>query len=279
MLGREIEHMMREAGKSPADVAEILSTSRSRVGQLLTGQGTVSVGDLERLATQLGFTDPGYHESLFALQKNNHKRGYWTSGYRRAYGDELRLRVDIEMHADRIREFEVEVIPGLLQCADYVRALYADVPSVNGLTLDDQVQARTARHEIFDKDAPPAVHFVMSESCLRRVWCERPVMVTQLKHMIRLSQREHVMIQVLPFDRPVGRRTYIGNRFTLLRIPSAGVAGPLELAYTEDEGAFRFLDERKALDAYDSAWTRLSTAALSFEDTRGFLRHMITEFE
>ena len=277
MLGREIELMMQLAGKTTADLAEILGTSRSRVGQLLTGQGLVSVGDLERLANHLGFPDPGYHQALFALQKDNHKRGFWTSGYRRAYIHEMRLRVDIELHTDRIREFEVEVVPGLLQCADYARALYSGVPEIDGLTLDDRVEARTARQAIFDRDDPPNTHFVLSESCLRRVWCDRSVMVTQLKHMIGLSQRENVMIQVLPFDQPVGRRTPIENRFTLLRIPTPGIAGPLEVAYTESHGEFRYLDDSAALTAYDSTWTRLTTAALTFEGTRRFFREMIKE--
>jgi transcriptional regulator with XRE-family HTH domain len=277
MLGREIEHMMKTAGKSPADLADILGTSRSRVGQLLSGQGLVSVGDLERLANQLGFPDADYHAALFALRKDNHKRGFWNTGYRRAYTHELRLRVDIEMHADRIREFEVEVVPGLLQCPDYVRAFYAGMPETEGLTLDDEVKARVARQDIFGKENPPNVHFVLSESCLRRVWCDGPTMAAQLEYMIALSQRENVMIQVLPFARPVGRRTPIGNRFTLLRIPAVGVAGPLELAYTEGRGEIRYLDDVDALTAYDNAWTRLSTASLTFDETRSFLHEMIKE--
>lgn len=279
MLGWEIEHMRKAASKTPTELASILSTSRSRVQQILDGKANVSVGDLERLANQLGFTDPGYHETLFDLRKDSHKRGYWTTGYRRAYSEELRVRVDIEGHADRIREWEVEIPPGLTQHPSFVRALYDGVPESSGLTLEDRIEARTARQAIFDKPNPPEVHFVMSESCLRRVWSDRPTMVEQLQHMISLSQRENVFMQVLPFNRPPGRRVSIGNRFTLLRLPTAGVAGPLELAYTEGPDEFRYLDEQKALDAYDTNWTRLTGAALSFEETRDFLRAMIAEFK
>ncbi|MBE1580556.1 helix-turn-helix domain-containing protein [Amycolatopsis roodepoortensis] len=277
MLGREIEHMLSEAGKTPSELAAILSTSRSRVQQILDGKASLSIGDLERLANQLGFTDPGYHETLFELRKDSHKRGYWNTGYRRAYSEELRVRVDIESHADRIREWEVEIPPGLTQPPRFVRALYAGVPESSGLTLEDRIEARTARQAIFDKPNPPVAHFVMSESCLRRVWRDEETKIDLLKHMIALSQRENIFMQVLPFDQPVGRRVAIGNRFTLLRLPTAGVAGPLELAYTEGPEEFRYLDDKKALDAYDSAWTRLTSAALGFEETRRFLRAMIAE--
>jgi transcriptional regulator with XRE-family HTH domain len=280
VLGREVEHMIKTAGKTQTEIAKFMETSPSRVTGLLAGHHNIAIGDLERLATYLGFTDDDYLEALRALWRNNQKRGFWSSGYRRAYSEEMRLRVDVEKNSDRIRSFEVEVMPGLVQCESYVRALYSGLPDpdANGLSLEDHVQARVARQDIYDKDTPPSVHFVLSESCLRRVWGDASVMREQLEYLIALSQREYVMIQVLPFDAPVGRRTPISNRFSLLRIPSPGVAGPLELAYTEGEGEFRYLDDKKALDAYDSAWTRLSTAALSFEESRRFLRQVAREF-
>jgi len=277
LLGREIANMMKAADKTQAEVARFMETSQSRVNGLLAGQNSITVGDVERLARYLGRTDDEYLEVLRGLRRDSHKRGYWNTGYRRAYSEEMRLRVDVEKHADRIREFDVEVMPGLVQCESYVRALYDGLPE-DGFTLDDRVQARVNRQDIYEKSHPPNVHFVLSESCLRRVRGDKAVMREQFDYLIKLSQREHIMVQVLPFDTPVGRRTPISNRFTLLRIPSPGAAGPLELAYTEGEGEFRYLDDKKAVDAYDNAWTRLSSAALSFEASRKFLRKVGREF-
>jgi hypothetical protein len=198
--------------------------------------------------------------------------------YRRAYQEEFRLRIDLEEHADQIRAVAVEVVPGLAQCESYVRALYADTPDEDGLTLDDRVQARIARQDIYDKAEPPNVHFVLSESCLRRVWGEATVMREQIDYLIKLSNRPNVMIQVMPFDARPGRRSPIGDRFTLVRVPSPGVAGPLELAYVETVGEIRYLDDKDALTAHEMAWTRLSTAALSFADSRKFMRQVVSDF-
>jgi hypothetical protein len=110
------------------------------------------------------------------------------------------------------------------------------------------------------------------------MWGDVRVMREQLDHLVKLSNREHVMIQVMPFNAPPGRRSPIGNRFTLVRVPSPGAAGPLELAYIEGEGEIRYLDDKKALSAHDVAWSRLSTAALSFEDSRKFIRKVAREF-
>jgi hypothetical protein len=190
----------------------------------------------------------------------------------------MRLLVDAETQADQIRSAACEVVPGLLQCPAYVRALYGDAPDPDDLTLEDRVQARVARQAIYRRNDPPLVHFVLSESCLRRVFGDRAVMREQLTHMIRLTDRPTVMVQVLPFDAPSGRRSPIGNRFTILRIPSPGYAGPLELVYAEGEGDIRYLDHKGALMAHDLAWTRLSTAALSFADSREFMKDVANGF-
>lgn len=279
LLGRELAHMIETAGVSQADAAKLIETSQSRIAGLVTGAGNMSPGDLELVANKLGFTDEGYKETLRELRRDNHKRGFWTTGHNRAYSEDLRLRIDLEKHADQVRVAEVEVVPGLLQCETYVRAMHADQPEIDGLTLDDRVQARLARQDILDKTEPPTVQFVLSESCLRRMWGEPAVMREQIDHLIKMSNRPHIMIQVMPFDVPPGRRSPISNRFTILRVPSPGAAGPLELAYTEGEGEIRYLDDKRALAAHDKAWARLTSTALSFVDSRRFMKQVRTELK
>lgn len=280
MLGREIAHMMNAAGVSQAQVATMLETSQSRIAMLLNGGGSIAPGDLMVLASRLGFKDKGYLQALSELRRDNHKRGFWSTGYNRAYTEDLRLLIDLERHVDQVRASWTEVVPGLLQCASYIRAMYDEPLSAReGLTQEETVQARLARQEILTKQKPPLVHHIMSESCLRRRWATAAVMCEQIAHLITLSQRSNVMIQLLPFDMPPGRRSPIGTRFTLLRAPSPGVAGSLELAYHDEEGEIRYLDDKKTLVAYDTAWARLTAAALSFAESRAFMTRVLDDFQ
>lgn len=279
LLGREIAHMISQAGLSQADAARLIETSQSRIASLVNGGSSISPGDLLLLADRLGITEEGYREALRELRRDNHKRGFWTTGHNRAYAEDIRLLVDLEQHADQIRSAEVEVIPGLLQCEPYARAMHSDQPDTGQpVSLEDRITARLARQNILDIEDPPVVHFVLSESCVRRVWGDRTVMTDQIEHLIALADRPHVHLQVLPFDQPAGRRSPIGNPFTLLRVPSPGAAGPLELAYVEGESELRYLDDKKALKAYEAAWTRLSDAALRFEESRKFLKSVVRDF-
>jgi plasmid maintenance system antidote protein VapI len=287
LLGREIAHMIDTADSTQTEAAKIIETSQSRIASLIGGGSNIAPGDLEMLAKGLGFTDPGYLQALRDLRRDNHKRGFWTTGHNRAYSEEIRLRIDLERHADEIRGVEVEVVPGLLQTERYARAQHAEESNQSGVTLDDRIAARLARQTIMDKTDPPLIHYVMSESCVRRTWGEDDdddIMREQIKHMITLSQRPNVRLQVLPFRPPPRRSKEKQNKkgisapFTLLRVPTTGAAGSLQMAYVEGESEIRYLDDRKALRTHEEAWGRLTNAALKFEETRDFLRDVARDF-
>lgn len=279
LLGREIAHMIQTAGVSQADAAKLIETSPSRIATLLNGGGTVSPGDLELLARRLGFADEGYKESLLQLRRDNHKRGYWTTGHNRAYAEDLRLLVDLEKHADQIRSAQVEVVPGLLQCETYVRAQHTYLPEDSDISPEDWITARLARRDILDRPEPPMTQFILSEGCVRQVWGDHEVMREQIDYLIKLSKRPNVMLQLMPFDIP-GRRVAIETPFTLIHVPSPGAAGPLELAYVESvAGEIRYLDDKRALRAHEAAWVRLTNAAMTFEQTRTFLREVAQDFK
>jgi hypothetical protein len=260
-------------------VAAALARQRDFSTVTTVGGSSISPGDLVLLATKLGFEDEGYQEALRELRRDNHKRRFWTTGYNRAYSEDLRLLVDLEKHADQIRSAQAEVMPGLLQCEAYVRSMHADEPERDGLTADYVVHARLARQEILDKANTPRVYFVLSESCRRRVWGDAKVMREQLDHVIKLSNRADVMVQVMPFNSPLGSRATIGNRFVLVRVPSPGVAGALGLAYVEGEAELRYLDDKKALAAHETAWARLTAAALGFPESRTFVKQVAAELK
>lgn len=279
LLGREIAHMIDRAGVSQAEAAKLIETSQSRIASLISGAGNIAPGDLVLLASKLGFDDEGYQEALRKLRRDNHKRGFWSTGHNRAYSEDVRLLVDLEKHTDQIRWSEVEVVPGLLQCESYVRAMHAGQAERDDLTIEDLVQARLARQDILEKPDPPTMHFVVSESCLRRTWGgDAEVMREQLDHVIKLSNRSNVMVQVMPYRSAPGRQSSIGNHFVLLRLPSPGQAGPLELAYIEGVGEIRYVDDKKALAAHDDAWARLVAGALGFSESRDFIKQVVREF-
>lgn len=284
LLGREIEHMISVAGVNQADAARIIDTSQSRIAMLISGASSITVGDLERLAVALGFTDPGYLDNLEALRRDNHKRGFWNTGHRQAYLEELRLLVDLEAHASRLRVAEAEIVPGLIQCDSYIRALHEPLSDGEtatqapaAVTVDDSVRARLARQDVLGAADAPDFHTVLSESCLRREYGGPSVMAEQMEYLLALSHRPNITLQVLPFDAPT-RGAGMEDRFTLVRVPSPGAAGDLNMAIVESQGDIRYIDHEPAVRARETVWERLSAAAADPDRSRIFIDRVARSF-
>ncbi|WP_054814697.1 Scr1 family TA system antitoxin-like transcriptional regulator [Nocardia arizonensis] len=278
LLGREIAHMIATAGVSQAEAAKLIETTQSRIAGLINGVGAITVGDLELLAARLGFDDPQYLDNLRELRRDNHKRGYWDTGVRAAYAENLRLLVDLEDHSSLIRVTEAEIIPGLVQCRSYIHALHEAAGERPGVTVDDEVQARLARQEVLNKPSTQLIyHAILSESCLRREQGPRSVMLEQLEHLQTLSLQPNVQLQVLPFSVRV-HGAGMEDRFAMFRVPSPGAAGDLDIVVTESQGALRYSDDKPDLAARELVWARLTAAALSPADSREFCANVARTF-
>jgi transcriptional regulator with XRE-family HTH domain len=277
LLGREIDAMIRRARMTQADAGKLIEVSQSRIASVIAGTGNLTPDALETLAHGLGVTDSDYIATLLELHRDNHKRGFWTTGHRRAYMDELRLLVDLENQADRLRETGAEIVPGLLQHPNYIRALHEplqlDITDPDAVTVEDYVQARLARQQNLTKPRPPEFHAILSESCLRRSYGGDGVMLEQINHLIEVSWRPNIILQVMPFTHQApGAGTE--DRYTLIRVPSPGAAGDLEMAVVEAQGEIRYIDDKPAIATREKIFARLSATALGEADSRQFMHHI-----
>ncbi|WP_280363250.1 helix-turn-helix transcriptional regulator [Nocardia abscessus] len=278
LLGREIDDLLRRSRVTQADAGRIVGVGQSRIAAAIAGTGNLTAEALKKLVTELGIGDENYLQILLDLREDNHRRGYWTSGYRRAYIEDLRLLVDLEAVADRLRETAAEIIPGLLQHPDYIRALHQpfqpDDHDPDAITVDDYVQARTARQQILFTRKAPEFHAILSESCLRRTYGNDQVMVDQISHLIELSGRPNIQLQVMPFTHQAPGAG-MEDRYILVRVPSPGAAGDLEMAVVEAQGEIRYIDDKPAVAIRDKIFNRLTMTALSPADSRQFMHHLL----
>ncbi|HUN32262.1 MAG TPA: helix-turn-helix transcriptional regulator [Trebonia sp.] len=106
-----------------------------------------------------------------------------------------------EEKASRILEYDNRVFPGLLQTADYSRAV---MRAVRQFDSDDQidrdVRERIERQSIWRKESPPAGWFVIDESVLHRPFGGVQVMREQLDNVLEMAGRRRIFIQVARFS-------------------------------------------------------------------------------
>jgi hypothetical protein len=106
--------------------------------------------------------------------------------------------VELERTANTIRTFETRVIPALFQTDDYARALLTSIMSPDD--IDEALRAQTERKTLFDRRNPPHIFLVIDEVALRRKIGSPDIAREQLAHLLRLSERPEISIQVLSQD-------------------------------------------------------------------------------
>ncbi|MGW2543183.1 helix-turn-helix domain-containing protein [Kitasatospora sp. NPDC001574] len=180
-----------------------------------------------------------------------------------------------EARAAEIRMFEVDVVPGLLQTAEYATALEAGhvrQASATQEQAEERVSFLATRQQCLDRTPPPIVHAVLDESCVRRPIGGRDVMVRQLLHLEELGKRPNIAIQVAPFslgeDRPFMRMVF------LLTMPDRKVLG-----YSENEHR-GFLDrEAEAVLPVVKSYDRLQIEAMNQADSLAMIRSVRRDLE
>ncbi|MFE9330315.1 helix-turn-helix transcriptional regulator [Streptomyces sp. NPDC006925] len=120
----------------------------------------------------------------------------WPVVIEHAYPDWFRPFVDLEKDAVSIWNFQNQVVPGLLQTEEYVRAVFdgGRLPHAQEL-----IAARLTRQHILEEESPPEIWAVLDESILRRPIGGAEVMRRQLEHLLACAADPRVVLQVLPF--------------------------------------------------------------------------------
>jgi hypothetical protein len=276
MLINELNRLKQASGIKDADAARHLGCQPSKINRILLGQSKISPGDAKLLGELYG-ASPELIEVMLDLARNLGQKGDW-SGYRDLYRESFRMVLDLEDASNRIRQVQSEIVPGLLQTDDYVRALN-EAPTPFGIrsNVDHAITASRQRRAVLTRENAPKVSFVLSESCLRRTYGDKTVMRDQMHRLIELADLPSVQLQVLPFHNtsPV---IYASLNFALLNIPGPGIASPLSFVHVEQYDDARYLDDEDRVQAYEQLWGYIQAAALGPVDSTEFIGKVAEQY-
>lgn len=253
-LARELRRLRDEALLKPEDVAKQLQWDRSKVSRIETTRVRAKPGDVAELLDLYGVTSPE-RDALLQLANVAAQRGWWT-----AYSDVFTgSYIELEAEASLIREWQVQVIPGLLQTEDYARAIItAARPGDSPDSLERIVQARMARRTILGRENAPNLHAVLDEGVLHRQVGGPEVMRRQLSHLWAASQRPNVTVRILPFS--AGAHAGVGGSFIVLAYDDP--ADP-DVPYSEGPFGDVYPESAGELLRTNLMWGRINGAALS----------------
>ncbi len=189
-FGAEVRRWRNAAGLSQEQLGQRIGYSGALVGKVETGDRAPSLDFAEGCDRALPTAD-GLFGRLYELAR------HWDGGYPSWFTE----WVEAERRAITLRTWQPLLVPGLLQTPDYARALFL---AWHGSDSDDQVDqlvnARIERQAIFRPPDPPSLWAVLDEGVLRRRIGSGPTMRDQLLHLLAVSERSTITVQVVPAE-------------------------------------------------------------------------------
>ncbi|GAA4156888.1 helix-turn-helix transcriptional regulator [Actinomadura keratinilytica] len=270
-LGAQLRRLRETAGISREDAAYAIRASVSKMCRLELGRVGFKERDVADLLTMYGVVDDAERAGLLSLARRANERQWWQP-----YGDIMpswfEQYVGLEEAAVRLRTYATQFVPGLLQTADYARAVARlRHPHAAKQELERRVGLEMARQRLLTRPDAPKLWTVIDEAALRRRLGGTAVLRGQLEHLLEVSALPSVTVQILPFDRGVSAP---GGPFTILRFQEPDVP---DVVYLEQLDNAAYLERRADLDAYGRTMDTLCAQACVPGETAALIEGILAE--
>jgi len=255
-LGTELRRLRESASYKLEEVAGLLGVAPSTLSRIETGKAPTKSAYLSHLLELYRVTDLGQRQVLVDMAREGHRKGWWAA-YDDVLPSGLGVYVGLEAEASGLRSYEISVVHGLLQTADYARAiLRASAPRHTADQIERLVDLRLERQRRLDEHPPLDLWVIHDEAVIRRVVGGPAVMRHQLAHLLVVAGLPGVTLQVLPFDS--GAHAGHDGPFSIIGFPDRSDS---EVVYVESAAGPLYLEKDRDVRASAEVFDRLRAAA------------------
>jgi len=267
-LGFELRRYREQSGLTIDAVADRLACSKSKVSRIETGHTTATPRDVQDLLAVYGVKG-AVSDELVQIAREARQKGWWhplTTVLTGAY-------VGLEAAAKRIRAYEQQVVPGLLQTEKYAKAmLHTARPDIDQDEAERRVRVRMQRQSLLIQDDPIELWVVLDEAVLSRPVGGDAVMREQLVRLLDATELPNVTLQILPFA--AGAHAGMDGTFAILDFPDE--QDP-DVVFAENATGGLFIEKADELLKYHVIFRSLHAAALPAEDSAAMLADVAKE--
>lgn len=236
--GRELGHAIDASEISARQLAQDINVAPSTISNWVGGKRMPDVKDVQRIERALGTN--GYLERTLVEWVSEEVPSEWRDKWLAA-----------EKLAHMVFNFELSVVPGLLQTEDYARTVI-QYNRHAPFDAEQRVRRRMERQEILTDTNPPTCVFVIDEYVLHRNVGGPKIMAEQLAHLHDLAEQPNVVIKVVP----TGTEYYAGCPFMLARLNGK------EIANLDDTLTGRVIEGNDDVTEVAKIWEDIREAAL-----------------
>ncbi|MGW2367099.1 helix-turn-helix domain-containing protein [Streptomyces sp. NPDC001667] len=255
-FGAEIKYAREARGWSQAVLAEKLCFRQPYVSKVETGQQLASAQFAEQCDKVFG--TPGVYARM-RQRAADAGNPAWMIPY-----------LQLEREAADVCDYSPVLVTGILQIPEYAEAVYrAARPGDATPQINQRVEDRMRRREVFDGPKPPSFWVILHEAVLWSGLGGAGVMLRQLQHLVAVSEHPHITVQVLPFGGAPPR----GTPFILLRQQDG-----TEVLYAESYVQGQVYDRAEAVAEARATYDRLRANALSLDGSLSLIRHVMEAY-
>ena len=261
-LGTLLRRLRDENGLTVKQVTERLMCSPSKVSRIETGHRRVTLRDVRDLCDLYGVTDQAERDRLMKLAREAREPGWWQ-----IYDlpDAYSTYIGYEAEAVSIKAYNSSVVPGLLQTADYARALFEEpLPQGSAMTdltaevIEQRLEVRLRRQALLnERSSLRSFRAVLDEAALHRVVGSPAAMREQLERIITVSQTRKVSVQIAPYT--AGAHPALNSTFDMLEF-SGDLPG---VVYVEGVTDRTYVEPSEDFKKYRQVFSRISNIAMT----------------
>jgi transcriptional regulator with XRE-family HTH domain len=268
-LAAELRRLREVSDKTAEEVGRVLGWSKAKVSRYELARGGLKPSDVERLLDVYGVRGE-HRERLLALAEEATQKGWWEA-YSDVLTEEHLAFIGLEAEATSVLQWQITVVPGLLQTERYAWHIFSGfqgVRSAPSSVIERRVKTRMTRQQVLTRDQPLELTAVLDESVLRRQRGDRSVMYEQLQHLAQVSEWPNVTVKVLPLDGPKGLAQ---DSFQILQFGKAHETQLHDVVSAESVHAYLYVEGETDTHEFKLAFERLAQDALGPEESREFI--------
>lgn len=266
-------HLVRfreAAGIKQTEAANRIDRKQPTIASMETGKALPTQSNVEVLLNYYGAADSfPMMKGLLAAARTKAPNGDLPPV---STVEDFTLAVGLEPFARKIEVFEPSVLHGFMQTEDYARALIGYQSSITaGMDVEAAVEWRMQRQEAITRESEPADFWMFCEErAIRRLVGGSALMVAQWRHLVEMTHRPNVTIQIVSDD--VALHPALAGAFYLL-----GFKDGWRVAYEETHRSAYYYNASDAVDAYSRCVDHLRHVAMTPAESVSLIEQLIRE--
>lgn len=258
--GKQLKRRREHAGLTQEQLGERVFCSGSYIGQFEGALRRPQLDLAQRIDVEL------HTDGLFAQMCEDLISGS-------PYADYFASVAELQPLATTLTTYTGSLVPGLAQIPDYARAVFqAAQPFLGSEKIEAMVSSRMERTRLLDDPTAPLLWIIIEECVLRRPVGGVATMAAQLRHLVSLTERAKILIQVMPYSS--GAHALLEGSLTLMTFEDAPV-----IAYVEGPYSGQLLDDPAVVARCEASYDLARAAALPPEASLALIRSAAKELE